>query len=288
MALPQVKGLLSSEHFSVDGTLIEAWASMKSFVPKDGSGEPPGPGRNGERNFHKEKRSNETHASTTDPDARLFRKGDGQESRLCFMGSTLMENRNGLIVGADVMHATGTAEREAALILIDRREASSHGASHLGPTSSTMPRLHHSLAGPQGDTACRRQWRGLEDWARCASTLGRWPHDPASGLCHQPAHPQTHRGRLRLGQDHRWLAERSSSEACRRCAASSPSPWPPTTSSASRNCWHPRHEHDKTRTSAGPQNQSAKINGTAIETMHSKIKSRQRERNLWVFQQPAR
>jgi transposase len=122
MALPQVKSLLSSDHFSVDGTLIEAWASMKSFVPKDGSGGPSGPGRNSERNFHKEQRSNETHASTTDPDARLFRKGDGQESRLCFMGSTLMENRNGLIVGADVMRATGTAEREAALVLIDRHK----------------------------------------------------------------------------------------------------------------------------------------------------------------------
>jgi transposase len=125
MALPQVKSLLSSEHFSVDGTLIEAWASMKSLVPKDGSGIPSGPsstrlGRNGERNFHKEKRSNETHASTTDPDAKLFRKGDGQESRLCFMGSTLMENRNGLIVGAGVMAATETSEREAALILIDQ------------------------------------------------------------------------------------------------------------------------------------------------------------------------
>jgi len=98
LALGQVKRLLSSEHFSVDGTLIEAWASMKSFRPKDGSGEPPGPGRNGERNFHKEKRSNQTHASTTDPDARLYRKADGQPSRLCFMGHVLMENRNGLVV----------------------------------------------------------------------------------------------------------------------------------------------------------------------------------------------
>ena len=70
----RVKALLSDEHFSVDGTLIEAWASMKSFCPKDGSGEPPTPGRNGERDFHGEKRSNETHASTTDPDARLYRK----------------------------------------------------------------------------------------------------------------------------------------------------------------------------------------------------------------------
>src|SRR5204863_1974742 len=109
-----VKALLSDDHFSVDGRMIEAWASMKSFRPKDGSGEPPGPGRNGERNFRKEKHSNQTHASTTDPDARLYRKADGQESRLCFLGHALMENRNGLVVDATLTHATGTAEREAA------------------------------------------------------------------------------------------------------------------------------------------------------------------------------
>jgi len=123
LALPQVKKLLSSEHFSVDGTLIDAWASMKSFRPKDGSGEPPGPGRNGERNFHNEKRSNDSHASTTDPDARLYRKAAGRESRLCFMGHVLMENRNGLAVGAALTRATGTAEREAALALLDRRQS---------------------------------------------------------------------------------------------------------------------------------------------------------------------
>src|SRR6476620_9068104 len=77
-----VKALLSDDHFSVDGALIEAWASMKSFRRKDGSGEPPAPGRNGERDFHGEKRSNETHASTTDPDARLYRKGPGQPAKL--------------------------------------------------------------------------------------------------------------------------------------------------------------------------------------------------------------
>jgi transposase len=122
LALPPVKKLLSSEHFSVDGTLIEAWASMKSFRPKDGSGEPPSPGRNGERNFHNEKRSNDTHASTTDPDARLYRKAAGRESRLCFMGHVLMENRNGLAVSAALTHAMGTAEREATLAMLDRRK----------------------------------------------------------------------------------------------------------------------------------------------------------------------
>jgi transposase len=121
LALPQVKRLLSSEHFSVDGTLIDAWASMKSFRPKDGSGDPPGPGRNGERDFHGETRSNQTHASMTDPDARLYRKGNGRESRLCYMGHALMENRNGLVVDACLTLATGTAEREATLAMLDRR-----------------------------------------------------------------------------------------------------------------------------------------------------------------------
>ena len=85
MGLAEVKALLSSDHFSVDGTLIDAWASMKSFQPKVGSGPPPGPRRNGERDFHGQKRSNETHASTTDPDARLYKKSDGEPSRLCYM-----------------------------------------------------------------------------------------------------------------------------------------------------------------------------------------------------------
>jgi Transposase domain (DUF772) len=92
-----LKALLSDDHFSVDGTLIEAWASM-SFCPKDGSDEPPAPGRNGERDFHGEKRSNETHASTTDPEARLYRKGPGQPAKLAYLGHVLMENRHALVV----------------------------------------------------------------------------------------------------------------------------------------------------------------------------------------------
>jgi hypothetical protein len=115
----RVSKLLSDDHFSVDGTLIDAWASMKSFRPKeDGGDDAPtagGSGRNGARDFRGQKRSNKTHASTTDPDARLYRKGDGQSSRLCFMGHLLMENRSALIVDAALSHATGTAERAAAL-----------------------------------------------------------------------------------------------------------------------------------------------------------------------------
>lgn len=113
------RDLLSDEHFSVDGTLVEAWAPMKSFKPKDGGGDPPGPGRNGERDFRGEKRSNQTHASTTDPEAKLYRKANGQSSRMAFMGHVLMENRNGLVVGALVTQAIGTAERAAALKLVD-------------------------------------------------------------------------------------------------------------------------------------------------------------------------
>jgi len=118
LADPQVKPLLSDEHFSVDGTLIEAWASMKSFRPKDGGGEPPDAGRNGERDFHGEKRSNETHASTTDRDARLYKKAAGQAAKLCHMGHVLMENRNGLVVATSTTLATGTAEREAAEAMV--------------------------------------------------------------------------------------------------------------------------------------------------------------------------
>jgi transposase len=119
LAHPQVKPLLSDEHFSVDGTLIEAWASLKSFRAKDGGDEPPSPGRNGERDFHKDTRSNDTHASTTDPEAKLYRKGRGKEAKLCFMGHALMENRHGLVVQADATEANGTAERKAALEMID-------------------------------------------------------------------------------------------------------------------------------------------------------------------------
>jgi transposase len=122
LAQPKVKRLLSSDHFSVDGTLIEAWASIKSFRRKDGGDhDGAGAGRNAERNFHKEKRSNETHRSTTDPEAKLYRKGDGQPAKLCYMGHVLMENRHGLAVGGGVSPATGMAERETALTLIDRR-----------------------------------------------------------------------------------------------------------------------------------------------------------------------
>jgi transposase len=130
LALRRVKKLLSREHFSVDGTLIEAWASTKSFRPKDqegGSDNGGGPdgaggGRNAPRDFHGEKWSNKTHASSTDPDARLYRKGRGKPAQLCYMGHVLMENRQGLAVATQLTHATGRAEREAALEMIRKRK----------------------------------------------------------------------------------------------------------------------------------------------------------------------
>lgn len=118
----RVAGLTSDEHFSVDGTLIDAWASQKSFRRKDGSDDdnPNGPGRNAGRNFQGETRSNDTHASTTDPEARMYRKSNAHPARLCYAGHVLMENRNGLVVDAMVTQATGFSEREAALEMMRR------------------------------------------------------------------------------------------------------------------------------------------------------------------------
>jgi len=103
-------GLLSDEHFTVDGTLIEAWASLKSFRPKDTPPPEGGSGRNPEVDFHGARRLNQTHASTTDPEARLFRKGKGKEARLSYVGNALTENRHGLVVEAELGLATGTVE----------------------------------------------------------------------------------------------------------------------------------------------------------------------------------
>ena len=163
LAHKEVRQLLSDEHFSVDGTLIEAWASMKSFQPKPGASVPDEPGgdpppapptaatkptaantpekkteeqpmneRNAEVDFHGQKRSNATHASTTDPEARLYRKGKGKEAKLCFMGHALMENRNGLVVETETTQADGHAERAAALTMIERHSPGSERQLTLG------------------------------------------------------------------------------------------------------------------------------------------------------------
>ncbi len=121
-----MKPLLPDEHFPVDGKLIEAWASFKSFKPKDGSDESDG------SNFHNQKRGNDTHASTTDPDCRLYRKAQGREAKLCTMGHALMENRNGLAVGAKATLASGTAEREASEAMLGAKTVQTGKAASVG------------------------------------------------------------------------------------------------------------------------------------------------------------
>ena len=112
--------LLSADHFSVDGTLLDAWASHKSYRPRDEQGPPKGGGRNQPRDFQGERRRRETHESTTDPEARLYRKGKQQAARLCYLGHLLTENRHGLVVDVELTEADGYAEREAALAMLTR------------------------------------------------------------------------------------------------------------------------------------------------------------------------
>ena len=162
--------LLSSEHFSVDGTLLEAWASQKSFQRKDGTGTKPGAGRNGTRNFHEEQRSNDTHESTTDPESRLCKKSRGDASRLAYQGNIVIENRNGLVVAAEAVTPDGTTERTSALRLLRtlprRRRATVaadkgydatsfiHGVRALGMTP-------HVAAKSKGSALTRRTTRHL-------------------------------------------------------------------------------------------------------------------------------
>ena len=136
LAEARQRELLSDDHFTVDGTLLEAWASMKSVQPRDrdeGNGPPPTGGfKNPDVDYRGEKRSNQTHASRTDPQALLARKGLGKETRLCYAGHVLMENRNGLIVDIELTQATGRAEREAALRMLDRLKRKGKGRVTLG------------------------------------------------------------------------------------------------------------------------------------------------------------
>jgi transposase len=138
VALAREKGLLSDEHFTVDGTLIEAWASLKSFQPKGtdapgGSSDDPG---NPTVNFHGQQRKNDTHQSTTDPESKLYRKGDGKEARLSFMGHALIDNRHGLVVLTEYTQATGMAEREAGLKMIKKVAKRATGPVTLGADKS--------------------------------------------------------------------------------------------------------------------------------------------------------
>lgn len=149
----QAAGLLSDEHFTVDGTLLEAWAGQKSFRRKDGTDDPPsgGPTRNPTVDFKGAPRANATHQSTTDPEARLYKKGAGQTSKLAYLGHVLTENRHGLIMQALVTHATGTAERDAAEALVATLPAHAHltvGADKLYDTAGFVDRLRALGATP--------------------------------------------------------------------------------------------------------------------------------------------
>src|ERR1700722_12280120 len=175
LAQPKVKALLSTEHFSVDGTLLEAWASMKSFRPKDGSGPPPDAGRNGEQDFHGQKRSNETHASTTDPDARLYRKGRGKESKLSFMGHALMENRNGLVVGAVATRASGHAERLRAVQLVEPR-ATPHVAQNTSRRRSAIDGRTTRHPGHEVSLRIRKRIEEAFGWAKTVAGLRKARH----------------------------------------------------------------------------------------------------------------
>ena len=201
-----VNQLNSDEHqsfrrlrLSVDGTLIQAWASMKSFRPKDGSGAPPAPGRNGERDFHGERRANDTHASTTDPEAKLFRKGGGKEAKLSFMGHLLMENRNGLIVDGRLSEAIGTAERDEAEAMVAGRPGRhpiTVGGDKNFDTAGFVAAMRALSAtphvAPSGSWSCRR--------CRSAAKAGRAPRQIAgTGMVRNDTvlvGPQAHRWAL--------------------------------------------------------------------------------------------
>ena len=187
--------LLSSDHFTVDGTLLQAWASLKSVHPRDdGDDAPPqAGGRNREVDFRGQRRRNETHVSRTDSEARLARKGDGQETKLCFAGHVLMENRNGLVVDMALTEATGTSEREAALRLLERRgnrKRATVAADKAYDTADFVTGCRALNVTPQvAQHTTRRR-------SRIDRRTTRHP-----GLRRRPAHPQAGRGDLRLDED---------------------------------------------------------------------------------------
>ena len=167
VAQARAAGLLSDEHFTVDGTLLEAWASLKSFRRKDAGPTPPpdDPG-NPTVNFHGEARRNDTHQSTTDPDAQLARKGQGKEAKLSYAGHVLLDNRHGLVANVCVTAATGTAEREAALLLLG--DAAPTAAPSAATRASTCPASWPTVRALGDHTARRAEGQGQRD---------RWPHD---------------------------------------------------------------------------------------------------------------
>jgi transposase len=169
--------LLSSQHFTVDGTLLESWASMKSLRPREGDGpgtHPGGGGKNADVDFRGQRRANETHFSTTDPEARMARKGLGKETRLCFTGHLLMENRHGLAVDVELTPATGTSEREAAMTMLQRsggrRRRCTLGADKGYDTRDFVDRCRATGVVPH--IAMRESWWANPHLAQLQETVG--------------------------------------------------------------------------------------------------------------------
>ncbi len=189
--LERARPYMSDEHFTVDGTLIEAWASQKSFRRKDGKGNPPGAG--GDVDFHGEKRKNQTHKSTTDPDARLFKKSKGSEAKLSYLGHVVMENRNGLLVQTFLTEANGRAERDAALLMaesIPRVKRVTLGGDKNYDTQEFVKELprdeHHPTRGAEPYQS--HQCGGSADHAAC-------------GISGEPAETQTSGAIVRVDED---------------------------------------------------------------------------------------
>ncbi len=199
----RVVDLISDEHFSVDGTLIEAWASHKSFQRKDQPAPPPDDPGNPTVNFHGETRSNDTHESTTDPDARLARKSGGHESKLAYCGNVLIENRNGLVVDTELLQCNGTAERDAAMLMAERVEGTERitvGADKAYDTKdfvseargiNVTPHVSQNIKRPGGSAidgrttrhegyqVSQRKWKRIEEvfgWMKTVGTLRKTRH----------------------------------------------------------------------------------------------------------------
>jgi IS5 family transposase len=171
--LERAKPHMSDEHFTVDGTLIEAWASQKNFRRKDGKGNPPGAG--GEVDFHGEKRKNQTHGSTTDPDARLFRKSKGSGAKLGYLGHVLMENRNGLLVQTFLSEANGRAERDAAMLMVETIPGGKR-VTLAGDKNYDTQELVRELRGDEHHPACGAERYGPQERGGSAdhTTCGVW------------------------------------------------------------------------------------------------------------------
>lgn len=186
------KRLRSDEHFTVDGTLIESYASLKSFRPKDKSDEDP-------ESFYGKKRENDTHVSVTDPESRPYRKGSGKEARLCYIRHVLRENRNGLVCDIEVTPATGTAEVDAAEIMLGRRGPPVRNGERAERTRDTIPTALYRSP----ETTDLPPPRSGEEVQRCR----RFPHYPSHRLPLQSTETKAAGRVFRLGQERRTAEE---------------------------------------------------------------------------------